>query len=170
MNYRHSFIFLITLTLFIITVPACQMVNPSTTSPSSVPLSPTISPTRAAAPVDDLQPVTISFACYEWQKPEFARLVKIFEQDNPDIRVRIVALNEIADLSRLTFENAAQVETEIAYQIVSAADTAYWTPSLGAIKQGLPLDLAPLIEADPEFEQADFYPALWKRMVQENRV
>ncbi len=170
MNYRHRFIFLITLTLFIITVPACQTVSPSTTFPPSVPPSPTVAPTRAAAPVDDPQPITISFACYEWQKPEFARLAGVFEQDNPDIRIRIVALNEIADLSRLTSENAAQLEAEIAYQIVAAADTAYWMPSLGAIRQGLLLDLAPLIEADPEFEQADFYPALWKRMVQGNRV
>ncbi len=170
MNYRHRFIFLITLTLFIITVPACQTVNLSTASLSSVPPSPTVAPTRAAVQVDDPQPITISFACYEWQKPEFVRLAGVFEQDNPDVRVRIVTLNEIADLSRLTSENAAQVEAEIAYQIVSTADTAYWMPSPGAIRQGLLLDLAPLIEADPEFEQADFYPALWKRMVQGNRV
>ncbi len=165
MNRKRLPIFLAVAMLFAAIVPACRVAAPT----AMVPL-PTVTPTRAAARVDDPQPVTISFACYEWQKPEFARLVEVFEQDNPDIRVRIVALNEIADLSRLTSDNAAQLEAEIAYQIVSAADTAYWMPSPGAIKQGLLLDLAPLIETDSEFEQVDFYPALWKRMVQGNRV
>ncbi len=100
--------------------------------------------------------ITITFACHEWLRAEFEELAKAFHASYPGINVRILALEDVADLASLKSPQEAN------HQIVSAADTVHWVVDPGMTRQGLVRDLSPFINADSGFDLADFDPEMFE--------
>src|SRR6266545_568777 len=93
--------------------------------------------------------VTIGFAAQEFERQAYEPLIAAFNQQNPDIHVQFVPRPM----------QQAQSLDQLMRQLVSAADTAatfFLRPE--DIKNGLVRDLAPLIDADPNFDRDDYYP------------
>jgi len=93
--------------------------------------------------------VTISFAAPEPERSAYEPLIAAFNQQNSDVQVQFVPLPM----------EQVQSPDQMLRQLVSAADTGatfFLRPE--DIKNGLVRDLAPLIDADPQFDRDDFYP------------
>ncbi len=89
--------------------------------------------------------VTISFAAPEFERSAYEPLIAAFNEQNSDVYVEFVPL--------------LMQQAQSPDQLVSAADTGatfFLRPE--DIKNGLVRDLAPLIDADPQFDRDDFYP------------
>lgn len=128
---------------FILT--ACQTNAPVASTPTLPAPLPTSGNERA---------VTITFACYEWQRREFEDLADGFHALNPGIQVQILAFEDLADFNSIGLGS----EREVVYRIVSSADTAWWPVTPDATRVGLLRDLTPFVEADRTFEPDDFFP------------
>ncbi|MCG8351294.1 MAG: extracellular solute-binding protein, partial [Chloroflexales bacterium] len=97
--------------------------------------------------------VTISFGAMDFERSTYEPLIDAFEAQNPGIRVRFVALDD-------TFGRQSDPELRLR-EVASAADTALvdtetliQADNLSAILR----DLAPLMQANPSFDRADFFP------------
>lgn len=111
--------------------------------------------------------VTISFAAPESDRALYARLIKAFEAQNPDMRVRFLALEPIRDTvlrNDDTQRDEPGVEpfdptNRVMRATVMAADTVA-PPRLRPedIANGYVRDLRPFMEVDPSFARDDFYP------------
>lgn len=106
---------------------------------------------QAAEATPSADSVTISFGAPENERIPYERLMAQFTADNPDIRVRFVAL-----------DTAGEAGAEAAlHQAATAADTAL-VPSAALALAPNPAaylrDLQPFIDADPAFDPQDFYP------------
>jgi ABC-type glycerol-3-phosphate transport system substrate-binding protein len=104
--------------------------------------------------------VTITFAAAKEEHPLFEPLITNFQTDNPGIRVQLVDINQAA--TTITLANGdvmTAIGPESLRTVLSLADTATGIgPTPEAIAHGWLRDLAPLIDADPTFDRADFYP------------
>lgn len=123
------------------------------TSPQPTAL-PGDSPASAATPGGE--PVVISFGVQEYQRQAYEPLIEAFNAENPDIRVQLVSLDEaFRSGSDQSFD-----PSQIMRRIVSTADTAvsfFARPE--DVEAGLLYDLKPLMDADPTFDAADYYPS-----------
>src|SRR5262245_47572886 len=106
------------------------------------------SPTPGAA--GQPGPVTISFGAISFMRRTYEPLIDAFNREHPGIVVRFVSLDE-------AYQGGYDYD-EQTRQIVSRADTAEAPADEQQFKLGLLRDLAPLIDADPTFDRADFYP------------
>lgn len=124
----------------------------------------TLRPGEPAGPMGDETPVpggpapgqtAITFAAPDSSFDAYRDLAAEFEGLHPDLHVEVVSLEEILgpDLKDST-------SPEAALRVVSAADTAWWYVQPDATRQGLVRDLGPLLDADPAFDAADFYPGV----------
>lgn len=111
--------------------------------------------------------VTVRFAIPNYKQTIYEELVKAFEKENPDIHIELVFEDEI--LQQGTGDAGAGVVTvtgssEDDLKIAAAADV--FTPiDIGyASEQGAVLDLTPFIEADSQFDTADFYPGMLEQV------
>jgi ABC-type glycerol-3-phosphate transport system substrate-binding protein len=112
-------------------------------------------PDAPAATSEDL--VTIGFGAQEFERRVYEPLIETFNQQNPNIRVQFVSLDE---LTRPAAGEAFDPGT-IVRKIVSAADTAsVFFIRAEDMQNGVLHDLQPLIDADPDFDVADFYPGV----------
>jgi len=106
------------------------------------------------------EPVTITFAASEEEFPLFEPLIAWFQADNPNIRVQLVDINQAA--TTITMANGdvmTAIGPESIRKVLSLADTATGIgPTHEAIANGWVRDLTPLMDADPTFDRADFYP------------
>jgi len=101
--------------------------------------------------------VTIGFAANDYERQRYEPLIESFNADNPDMRVQFVSLD--AATGAYQNSNEPMSSDERMRRIAGAADTValgYVDPT--AIERGYMFDLTPLIEADPDFNRADFYP------------
>lgn len=138
----------ILLALLSVVLVTCK--SPGVTEP--IPILNTTVPTGEVFPIENPNTVILTFACYSWDHPIFTELANDFHALNPGIRIELVTLEEMVDLSsRPSMIDATR-------QLVSAADTAYWTVVYEATHTGLLYDLRPFIEADTAFEPDDFFP------------
>jgi multiple sugar transport system substrate-binding protein len=99
--------------------------------------------------------VTITFGVQGFQRDQYEPLVEQFNAEHSEVRVQIVVLDDLLR-SGVDFD-----PDQMLRQVVSAADTAvpfFITPS--AIERGYLQDLQPLMDADPNFDEDDFYPAV----------
>lgn len=96
--------------------------------------------------------VTLSFVCNSSDRPIFVPIVNDFQALNPGIRIDLVDLEAVVDLS------SKPSMVEVTRQLVSAADTAYWTVVPAAMQVGLLYNLSPFIETDSGFKPDDFFP------------
>jgi len=110
--------------------------------------------TAPRAPTATVEPVVISFACYDWQKAAYEAAAEAFHEANPDIVVHIVSIEELLGLD----QKEPSLPTGFTQRLASAADTLAWAVNPPATRQGLFRDLQPFIEADSHFRPEDFYP------------
>jgi ABC-type glycerol-3-phosphate transport system substrate-binding protein len=110
---------------------------------------------------DGAEGATISFAVWDYERPAYEPLIERFMDENPGITVVLVPMDDIASTPN---NQGPESSTSMLRRIVSAADTA---PAIGippeAFGSPLLLDLAPLMDADPNFKRDDFYPGALER-------
>lgn len=115
-----------------------------------------------AAELEDEQPlvpvtaeptVSLSFGALEQHRAAYQPLIDRFREQNPSIRVEFVALDSI--LARTGNQGGAAR----AQAITEAADISTVLPLTVELQQQYLVNLVPLIDADPTFDPADFYPA-----------
>lgn len=99
--------------------------------------------------------VTITFAAWEYERPIYTALAEKFRTENPGINVVVVPLDDLTTSD----DETPFSQMTLLRRVVSGADTA---PSFAvapeAFGTNLLLNLAPLMDADPAFNRADFYP------------
>jgi ABC-type glycerol-3-phosphate transport system substrate-binding protein len=97
--------------------------------------------------------VVITFACSDWKRQEYERLVELFHQTHPYIEVQLLSRQSILGDER--GENAIR-------RLAASADTFAYPGGLlpRHTREGLVKDLTPFIEADPTFDASDFYQGL----------
>lgn len=105
-------------------------------------------------PTPQSKPITLRFAVYDRDQRRLQRLIETFEENNPDVEIKLLAIENILDLNQQqrTWPDDAWV------RLASAADVILAQPSHAAVEAGMVRDLAPLIEADEHTQLDDFYP------------
>jgi multiple sugar transport system substrate-binding protein len=106
--------------------------------------------------------VTVRFAIPNYQQTIYEELVKAFEKENPDIHIELVFEDEI--LQQGSSSGVATVSSEDDLKIATAADVFTPIDIRYASEQGAVLDLTPFIEADTQFDTADFYPGMLEQV------
>ncbi|MBN1657334.1 MAG: extracellular solute-binding protein [Anaerolineae bacterium] len=122
-------------------------------APTRAPATP-IPTSRSSAPAAEGQ-ITIRLAIFDWDQGAYHDLIKAFEEENPDIRVKVVSIN---DLLGISLTGAMEWPDDAERRLASAADVVPMEASAESVEQGLVRDLTPLIAADPDFQPEDFYP------------
>lgn len=105
--------------------------------------APLVSPTIPGQ-VDEKTAVTL--AVYPLEQNHYRPIIAAFEEENPDITVRLISTASVTD------ENETR-------GLANAADIFPYVPKMAAETHYL-LNLQPLIESDPQFDATDFYPNL----------
>jgi ABC-type glycerol-3-phosphate transport system substrate-binding protein len=128
---------------------------------------PTIGPGPNGGGSTDGQ-VTISFAVYEYERPQYESLIERFRSENPSINVVLVNAEEIYN-----FDGSDVTQHQILRQMASKADTfstntLYLSDDL--YDSPLLLDLRPLMDADASFQRSDFYPGVLESSIRNNRI
>lgn len=117
--------------------------------------SPIQSPNATPAPSGDGGEKVISYAAWEGDRARFEALAQTFMEQNPDIKITIVALDDIVNVQ----SSQPTSDFDLLRRLVSVADTApnVFNTRL-AFGTNLLTDLRPLMDADPNFKRDDFYP------------
>lgn len=118
--------------------------------------TPTPEPTQpAAAPASETEedgPVTIRFAVNEFELGNYAGLVSDFEEENPEIDIKLVSVEEILDVGL-----GQSFPDDAALRLVQSADVLVNNVPLDNFDQTL-RDLSPFIDGDNSMTAGDFYP------------
>lgn len=145
------------LLLFLLTV-ACytngdEKTIPTATSAVSKSTENPINNTGAINVQEESQPVTIHFAIYDRDLNRYEALVEEFEKDNPEYNVRLVSIDETLGLK----PGGIGWPDDAYSRLAAAADLWSVGASREAVRQGLALDLTPLL-AVHNFDLNDLYP------------
>ncbi len=112
--------------------------------------------TQANRKLPTFQPVTVTFAAWEYERAMYEALAEQFKQEHPTIDIVLVPMEDLTSGGQATSARPSPLST--LRRVVSGADTA---SSLGitpeALDSGLLHNLQPLMDADPAFAQDDFY-------------
>jgi ABC-type glycerol-3-phosphate transport system substrate-binding protein len=144
--FTHSRIRLILLFLLLANTVACTGRKQSAKGSTATSL-----PTEVSSDVETSGPVVITFAGYEYERQLFEPLMAEFNQQNPDITVQFTALPEYSTQTQDSFANYYRL-------LATTADTTT-TSGFGSGDSAYFRDLAPLMEADPGYNPADFWMA-----------
>src|SRR5215203_5044125 len=112
----------------------------------------------ATAVSGDAEPVTVSYAVWDYEQQIYEPLAKKFTAEHPNITIALVSLDDMMNVPQQQQAGPEGPLTQLR-RIVSGADTApafALTPE--AFGSGLMLDLAPLMDADSAFKRDDFLP------------
>lgn len=101
-----------------------------------------------AQPVEGGDATTITLAVESGSQSRYQPLIDAFEQEHPDIQVRLVSVSDMAN-----------PDDEGVRALASSFDVFPYSPNRQAETQYL-LDLRPYLNLDPDFDTADFYPGL----------
>lgn len=104
------------------------------------------------------EPVTITFAATEDDRPVYEPLIQAFETDNPDVKVQFVNFDSLLNSIVAPSGSVVSNDEEALPEIIKAADTARLSPTDESIQKGWVRDLTPLMNADASFNKDDFYP------------
>jgi multiple sugar transport system substrate-binding protein len=108
-----------------------------------------------ARPAPTVEPVTITFACMDYQRTLYEPLVEGFHAASPDIRVQFVSADEASGMQREG--STVTMDGKEVERLASHADTFVWY-ALSALREPwFLLDLQPFAEAS-SFQAADLYP------------
>lgn len=127
--------------------------SPSTAAPTRTPTRAPENPTDVPSREGALAPETtvVTFAGFAYERPLFAPLIKAFNEQYAPLQVQYVTLPD--------YSASPQMQENLHLYLAAAADTtivAGGSPALGRYFR----DLQPLMEADPSFEEDDFWPAV----------
>ncbi|MCU0492104.1 MAG: extracellular solute-binding protein [Chloroflexaceae bacterium] len=117
-----------------------------------------LAPTQVQPTVDPASVVTITFGVQSYDASDYMPLIRTFETENPGVRVRLLPLDDVftddmgSDSRLFTLAEQADVA------LVRTTDVAE-NQQAGAVLR----DLSPLMDADPTFNRADFYPGAFVR-------
>ncbi len=116
-------------------------------------------PAESLAPAQANDPVVITFGAQEFQRAFYEPLIERFHQEEPAIRVQFVATDAAYAARQRDPDPDAALR-----RIVALADSAVvYTIPRASLQRGFLRDMTPLIEADPAFDRADFYPGALER-------
>ncbi len=107
-----------------------------------------------AEPASQADKITIQHAVYDWDTGRYEDLIEAFEEENPDINIKLVSINEALGIGSLGGEWPDDADVRLA----SAADVLSTGFSAQSADQGLLLDLTPLLTGENGIDQDDFYP------------
>jgi ABC-type glycerol-3-phosphate transport system substrate-binding protein len=147
---------LLSLFLLIALLAACTAAPDQPAGTPASQTDATSSPDVIATPGDG-EPVTISYAVWDYEQQLYEPLAKKFTAEHPNITVALVSLDDMMNVPQQ--QNGQEGPLTQLRRIVSGADTApafALTPE--AFGSGLMLDLAPLMDADSAFKRDDFLP------------
>ncbi|MCG8350136.1 MAG: extracellular solute-binding protein [Chloroflexales bacterium] len=114
-----------------------------------------INPVATQAPdVPPDQVVTITFGAYEHQRPLYAPLIERFNAENPSVQVQFVPLDEVT----ISADRQVMQNEQALPDIVRTVDTTVRYVGPEDLTQGYFRNLKPLIDADPSFDYADYFP------------
>ena len=102
--------------------------------------------------------VTVRFAIPNYRQTVYGDLVDVFEQENPDIHIKLVFTEDV--LQQESGTETVTVSSEDDLKVAATADVFTPLDTRYAAEQGALLDLTPLTESDDHFDAADFYPGL----------
>ena len=104
--------------------------------------------------------ITIKFAVNEFEMGSYTDLVATFEEENPDIDIRLVSSNDILELNAVgggEFPDDAEDRMVRNADVINGGIVGF---SADAVDRGLILDLTPLIDGDSSFNRSDYWPGL----------
>lgn len=108
-------------------------------------------------PTPEIESVTISFACMDYQRDYYQDLAQEFQKLHPAITVELVSKDQVLD--RSSSGGVVVASSDDIFKIAAAADTFLdFAGMLGDAPQDIVLDLTDLIEQDDKFTLDDFYP------------
>ncbi|MCI0725269.1 MAG: extracellular solute-binding protein, partial [Chloroflexi bacterium] len=99
---------------------------------------------------------TIRFAVYDFEQGRYQGLIEAFEEDNPEIEIKLVSIDEVLGMGPV----GREWPDDATLKLAAAADVLNTGVTHEATRQGLLLDLTSLIEQDSNFNAADFYPGV----------
>lgn len=105
----------------------------------------------------------ITLSIQEWQRDMYtASLFEDFEAANPGVKVVVVtpSSTNFYPASNDIEQHLDSVEALVATADVIAVQS--WYMSVESTRAGYYLDLMPLIQQDPDFDQNDFFPSIWQ--------
>ena len=111
-------------------------------------------PTAVIEAEPAIETVSIRFAVNDIEQGLYKDMIAAFEEENPDIKIKLVSINEVLELDSI----AAGWPDDAMLRLASAADVINVQSSHDAVKSGLILDLSPLIESSPNANPEDFLP------------
>lgn len=134
----------------------CGACSPA--APPPVNQTPAVIAPVTSVPADDSDPpVTITFGVEEWEADRYASLIDTFHASQPGVRVQQVLLRDVRSfLQGGVFDYRAMMLDHVRSADVIAARQV--TPDF--VRAGYVLDLRPLIDADPTFPAADYFPGM----------
>ena len=136
---------LVLVMLVVATLPAaCSYIGEDT------PATSTALPMPAVAPTAKDERVTILFAVDDQEKTIYEDLIQVFEEANPGLRVQLVSIDATLGFDSMGGDRRS---TDWELRLASVADVVNQ-----ALPPGLARDLTPFIEADSNFQPADFGP------------
>jgi multiple sugar transport system substrate-binding protein len=104
--------------------------------------------------------IILFFAAYEDEHSVYRPLIAQFERDNPQIEIRLVSLDRLPEASAQQDGNRTLTPLQHAVQHADVLPTSV----VGAERLSpLLLNLKPYVEADAQFDAADFYPGVIER-------
>ncbi|MCO5199005.1 MAG: extracellular solute-binding protein [Anaerolineae bacterium] len=143
MNTKRLFLLIFTLAL----VACGGKDEESTPTPE-----PTQAPVVDSAESDSDEPITIRFAVNEFSLGNYAELVTAFEEEHPNINIRLISTQEILDIGI-----SEPFPDDAALRLVQSADVLSNNVPLENFAQTL-RDLTPFLDSDSSMDAADFYP------------
>ena len=135
---------------------ACGPKEETTPPPTDVATSPPVSSeeTVESVPTPQVEKVTIRFAVDDLEQALYQDTIRAFEEDNPDIDIKLVSINQTLDLGAV----GGEWPEDAMLRLAEAADVINVGASRDAVDAGLVLDLMPLIETHPNAHPEDFFP------------
>ena len=107
-------------------------------------------------PADFIGKTVVQFAVFDEERNAVDDLAEIFEEENPDLKIRLISMNDILDIPSGDVATGGETP-EQRRQIAESADVFYDVSMQSGYLEKMALDLTPFIEADRDFDSADFY-------------
>lgn len=142
---------------------ACGGKEEPTQAPTAIPTA-TVAPTKPVQEESSSEAVTIRFAVSDLEQPMYEDLIKSFEEENPDVKIKMISLNETLGLTAV----GGDWPDDAWARLASAADVINVLPSTDVIDSGLVLDISPFLESDPNGRPEDFFPNALTQCQSEN--
>ncbi len=123
----------------------------------------TETPTPAPTPLPQSavgEPVTVTFAVPDWHQSLYQELAAAFHQQNPGITIQIIPADTLIGSD---YPNSAQ-------KLAAGADSGFYFLNSVDRLPGLFLDLAPWVQAAPDFQVDEFFPSVLETVQRDGQL